>query len=272
MQTQLKVIPINSMKEKENNSFLKESNTTLKEKRKEKEKPMPTKSPTMKFLKIYLRAFTYLQETNNLKHLHVYLIFLSYRNTYSNICIPPLEEIAQSLDISTRQLERYIKSLQDNSAIIVEKINGRRHFFFPIEELIEKKSNYPTIHQTPIPPITEKFFEETKTNPNTFIKLHNTMLQDLISKNSSHLLTVYIRLLLHRNFVNGECFPSIRTLAAETNLSSVTANKHLKDLEDLGYIKKIKSEKQTVSNRYFFPIQEQLDTKSKSKKEKEEEN
>lgn len=225
--------------------------------------------PTMKFLKVYLKSYTYFLQTNNLKHLGIYLILLSYRNTYSNICIPPLEEIASFLNIALQQLNRHIKSLEDNQAIIVEKKEGKKYFFFPVEELIEKKSTYPMVHETPTPQSLELFFEQSLINSNTFVKIYNSMIQKLIKENSIHLVTVYVRLLLHKNYINGECFPSVRTLGEETKMSPTTIVKHLKELEDLGYIKVKKGYNKVISSHYAFPFQDQEETKnSKNRKEK----
>ena len=71
-------------------------------------------------------------------------------------------------------------------------------------------------------------------------------------KNSKTCFAVYLVLLKHRNMKNNKCFPSIATIAEETNIGIRTVKDTLNTLSSSGYLS-INSGMRGISNNYYFP-------------------
>lgn len=65
-------------------------------------------------------------------------------------------------------------------------------------------------------------------------------------------LFIYMLLLSHRNYRSGKCFPSIKTLTKETQLSKPTVIKLLNNLKKAGYIE-IDLGRSHLASSYAFP-------------------
>ena len=227
------------------------------------------KPPTLKFIKLHLRTFAYIKRAGQLKLLHLYLLLLFYRNTFSNKCTPPYKEIEALLDIKSQWLRRQVKTLEKFGLIILEDIKGEECVFFPLEELIEKRTQTEVglTHKTPTSDYMQEFIRTTTLNPNTFVKVHFSILQDLILTKKPLIVPIYYRLLLHKNLTTEYCFPAIRTLKEETGLSLDTLNTHLKLLAELNFISKSRGSKISNSTNYSFPKQRDLERKEKEERD-----
>lgn len=68
-------------------------------------------------------------------------------------------------------------------------------------------------------------------------------------------IAVYRALLHYANRKTWSCFPSVKTIMKDTSLSERTIRKHIKILEEKGWIIKIlreRKDKGKTSNMYFF--------------------
>lgn len=85
-----------------------------------------------------------------------------------------------------------------------------------------------------------------------FVKANNKVLREIIKECGASEAATYLIILSHRNTNDDKCFPSIRTLENELNVSERSINRRLEKLKNKGFIE-VETGKEGQSNRYYFP-------------------
>jgi predicted transcriptional regulator len=211
----------------------------------------------------------YFVETVGIKYLGLYLQLLSHRNKSTNECFLYLGKLAEDLNIPKRRLKRQIECLETAGIIIIEdSINGGNYFFFPLEPDFIPLETY-TI-KTDIQPKIEviNFLNQLPHSEKQHVKAYISILNKFKEIGDIELAGIYYYLIKHRNIKKEACFPSYSTLAEETNLSIVSVNKKMLELEQKEDLLKIKRHGSNFGgNYYYFPLQEEVEREERKLKQ-----
>lgn len=81
-----------------------------------------------------------------------------------------------------------------------------------------------------------------------FVKVPHALIDDNVLLVGEKMTAV--SLLSYRNYISGECFPSIEKIASRASCACARVRKALKKLEEMGYIKIIR--RPHLTNKYIF--------------------
>lgn len=85
-----------------------------------------------------------------------------------------------------------------------------------------------------------------------WVKADNELIRYIIFETDAQTCMLYIIILSHRNTQSNQCYPSIKLLAKEMDVSPRTIQRMINRLHEIGVLK-INSGKMGVANNYYFP-------------------